>query len=181
MKVVIAIDSFKGSLTTFQAGYAIADGVKRAIPGAETHVCPVADGGEGTALAVVTATGGRMETVAVCGPLGEMLNAEYGVTPNGEAVIEIATAAGLTLVEENQRNPLETTTYGVGEMIAHAIKNGYKRFIVGLGGSSTNDGGVGMLQALGFEFLDENGKQIPMGAKGLACLKEIRIENALKN
>lgn len=180
MRVVVAIDSFKGSLSTFQAGQAVADGVKRAVPSAETLVCPIADGGEGTALAITTATGGRVCKLSVCGPLGKSVNAEYGVTPNGTVVVEIATAAGLTLVDEKSRNPLNTTTYGVGEIIANAVENGYRKFVVGLGGSATNDGGVGMLQALGFEFLDEKGEQIPYGAKGLAFLKEIRVENALK-
>ncbi|MBE5753382.1 MAG: glycerate kinase [Clostridiales bacterium] len=179
MKVVIVIDSFKGSLTSVQAGFAVADGIKKAIPNAETLVCPIADGGEGTTSAVVTATGGKIYKLKVCGPLGEQVDAEYGVTPNGTVVVETATAAGLTLIEREKRNPLETTTYGLGEIILDAVKKGYRDFIVGLGGSATNDGGVGMLQALGFEFLDGDGKQIPLGAEGLASLKEIRKENAL--
>lgn len=180
IKVVIAIDSFKGSLTTFQAGQAVAEGVKKVYQNAQTLVCQLADGGEGTVSAVVSATNGEINKIVVCGPLGEKVTAEYGVTPNGTVVIETASAAGLTLVKESQRNPVYTTTYGMGEIIAEAVKKGYRKFVVGLGGSATNDGGVGMLQALGFEFLDGEGKQIPLGAKGLAVLKEIRVKNALK-
>ncbi len=179
MRVVIAIDSFKGSLSTFQSGQAVSDGIKKVYPNAETIVCPIADGGEGTLDAVVSATGGTFHSVRVCDPLGRRVNAQYGVTPNGLAVIEIAAAAGITLLSSSERNPLQATTYGVGELIAAAIKSGYRKFLVGLGGSATNDGGVGMLQALGFEFLDGQGRQIPLGSAGLEILKEIRVENAL--
>ena len=179
MRVVIAIDSFKGSLSTFQSGQAVSEGIKKVYPNAETIVCPIADGGEGTLDAVVSATGGTCHSVRVCDPLTRTVTAQYGVTPDGLAVIEIAAAAGITLVSSNERNPLQTTTYGVGELIANAVKSGYRKFLVGLGGSATNDGGVGMLQALGFEFLDGQGREIPLGAKGLADLKEIRLGKEL--
>ena len=179
MKAVIAIDSFKGSLTTFQSGQAVVEGIKTVYPEAETFVCPIADGGEGTLDAVINATGGKLISLEVCGPIGDKIKAQYGVTPDGIAVIEIAAAAGITLVRPSERNPLKTTTYGVGELIRNAIQNGYRKFIVGLGGSATNDGGVGMLQALGFEFLTSQGENIPLGGAGLALLSEIRVENAM--
>lgn len=179
MKVVIAIDSFKGSLSTFQSGQAVSEGIKKVYPNAETIVSPIADGGEGTLEAIISATGGTFHRVKAFDPLARTITAQYGVTPNGLVVIEMASAAGITLIAPNERNPLKATTYGVGELIADAVKSGYRKFLVGLGGSATNDGGVGMLQALGFEFLDGQGREIPLGAKGLSELKEIRIANAL--
>lgn len=181
MQVAVAIDSFKGSLTTFEAGEAVAQGVKRVYPNAQVHVCPIADGGEGTVSAIITATGGQMREIIVTGPLGEKITASYGLIPSRQtAVIEMATAAGLPLVETEKRNPLYTTTYGVGEMIKDAIAQGCRQFIVGIGGSATNDGGVGMLQALGFAFLDKDGNQVPFGAIGLKDIAKINTENALK-
>ena len=181
MKVTIAIDSFKGSLSTFQAGNAVAEGVKLADPEAETAVCPLADGGEGTVDAIIAATGGEMVKVTVCGPLGTPVKSSYGFIPQTKtAIIEMSAAAGITLVEEGDRNPLNTTTYGVGELIADAIKKGCRKFIVGIGGSATNDGGVGMLQALGFRFLDKAGNQVALGGKGLADIREIKIDGAMK-
>lgn len=180
MKVAIAIDSFKGSLTTFQAGQAVAEAVKTVYPTAETIVSPLADGGEGTLQAIISANNGELCEVVVSNPLGLRITATYGVIPQRQtAVIEMATAAGLTLLPEKDRNPLYTTTYGVGEMILDAIKKGCRKFIVGIGGSATNDGGVGMLQALGFEFLDENGCQILNGANGLKTLKEIKDDKVI--
>lgn len=180
MKVIIAIDSFKGSLSTFASGAAAAEGIKAVYPDAETQICPLADGGEGTVDAIVSATGGKTCCVTVCGPLGRPTEAEYGVTPDGCAVIEMSAAAGITLVDAAERDPLLATTYGVGEIIAHAIKvNGCRKFIIGIGGSATNDGGVGMLQALGFAFLDAEGKQIPRGARGLSELASIKTDTAI--
>ncbi len=180
MKVAVAIDSFKGSLSTFQAGEAASQGIKRAYPNAEVIICPLADGGEGTVEAVVSATGGTMYEVNAVDPLARALVCQYGILPEKQtAVIEISAAAGITLLKEEEKNPLLTTTYGVGQIIKHAIAQGCKKFIVGLGGSVTNDGGVGMLQALGFEFLDDNGNEIPLGAKGLEKLAKIQTENAL--
>ena len=176
-KVVVAIDSFKGSLSTFQAGRAIEEGILRVYKDAEVVISPIADGGEGTVEAIVSATGGNMTEVSVHNPVGDTIQASYGIIHDSKtAVIEMSAAAGITLIDENQRNPLNTTTYGVGEMILDAIGKGCRKFVVGIGGSATNDGGVGMLQALGFEFLDDKGSQIPWGAKGIGDLCEIRTD-----
>ena len=181
MNVTVAIDSFKGSLTTFEAGEAIAEGIKCFEPGSVVHVCPIADGGEGTVDAIVRASGGKLVTATVSDPLGRRIEAAYGITNDGKtAVIEMSAAAGITLVNAEERNPLNTTTYGVGEMIADAIARGCRSFVVGIGGSATNDGGVGMLSALGFEFVDCNGNAIDIGAKGLKDLCSVRINNALR-
>lgn len=181
MKAIIAIDSYKGSLSTFESGRAVAEGIKAVYKDAETVICPLADGGEGTVLAITSSTGGRLCSVKVCGPLGDYIDAEYGVIDETRtAIIEMSAAAGITLIDAEQRNPLQTTTYGVGELIAHAIgENGCRSFIIGIGGSATNDGGVGMLQALGFSFLDAGGNEIPRGARGLSSLAEIRCGGAL--
>ena len=179
MKVVIAIDSFKGSLETLESGLAVAEGVRTVYPDAETVIRPLADGGEGTVSAVVSALGGVKRRACVTAPLGDKIIAEYGVIPDKKlAVIEMSAAAGITLVPEDKRNPLYTTTYGVGELILDAIELGCRNFIVGIGGSATNDGGVGMLKALGFEFLDSNGLEIADGAEGLSNLQSIRRDNA---
>lgn len=181
MKVTIAIDSFKGSLSTFQAGQAVAAGVRKVFPDAQATVCPLADGGEGTVDAIIAATGGETVEVAVHDPIGRIIAGSYGMIPHTKtAVIEMSAAAGITLIDEQQRNPLNTTTYGVGELILDAISKGCRKFIVGIGGSATNDGGVGMLQALGFEFLDKNGRQISLGAKSLKDLAQIKTAHALK-
>ena len=149
MNIIIAMDSFKGSLTTFQAGEAAANGIRRTYPDAEIIVRPLADGGEGTMEAVIHATQGTIYEVNALGPLGESRLCRYGFIPKtNTAVIEICEAAGITLVKEKEKNPLHTTTYGVGQMIKNAIERGIRKFIIGLGGSATNDGGVGMLQAL---------------------------------
>lgn len=180
MNIVIAMDSFKGSMTSIEAGQAAADGIRRVYPEASIHVRPVADGGEGTVSALVEGLGGKMQTVQVCGPLGDKVNASYGIVAQTRtAIMEMSAAAGLTLVPEEKRNPMHTTTYGVGEMIVDAVRKGCRHFLVGIGGSATNDGGVGMLQALGFAFLDEKGISIPYGAEGLCYLHTIREENKL--
>lgn len=180
MKIIVAIDSFKGSLTSLEAGNAAREGIEAVFPDADIIVSPLADGGEGTAQAIIRATGGEMQSVCVCDPLGRKITASYGIIPeNKTAVIEMATAAGLPLLKESERDPMNTTTFGVGEMIADAIHKGCREFIVGIGGSATNDGGTGMLSALGFAFLDANGNPIAQGAKGLENLAEIRTENAL--
>lgn len=185
MKIVIAMDSFKGSLSSIEAGNAVKEGICRVLPEAETVARPLADGGEGTVEALVTGMDGVMQKVTVTGPLEEPVECVYGIIRKGTdrekssrkgektAIIEMSGAAGLTLVPPNERNPLFTTTYGVGEVIRDAIKKGCRRFLVGIGGSATNDGGAGMLQALGYEFLDENGSQIPFGARGLEGLSRI--------
>lgn len=181
MNIVIAIDSLKGSLTSMEAGYAIAEGVKKANPADNVTVRPLADGGEGTVEALVSGMNGTMRTVMVTGPLGEPVECSYGIIEHSKtAIIEMSGAAGITLVPEQKRNPLHTTTYGVGEVIKDAISKGCRRFIVGIGGSATNDGGVGMLQALGFDFLNAAGEQVPFGAKGLSELESILDENVMK-
>lgn len=180
MKAVIAIDSFKGSLSSMEAGNAALEGIKRAYPNAEVIVRPLADGGEGTVDALVCGMDGVKQRVTVTGPLGEPTDCEYGIIEETKtAVIEMSGAAGITLISPEQRNPLHTTTYGVGEVIKDAITKGCRRFIVGIGGSATNDGGIGMLQALGYGFLDEEGKQVPFGAKGLEKLQKITAENVI--
>ena len=168
MKVVVAIDSLKGSLSSLEAGEAIKSGVLNAIPDAEVCVRPLADGGEGTVEALALGMGGELKTVEVIGPLGEKVNCLYGILEESKtAILEMSGAAGITLVADEMRNPLHTTTYGVGEVIKDAIANGCRHFIVGIGGSATNDGGIGMLQALGFGMLDKDGNQVPFGAKGI--------------
>jgi len=168
MKVVVAIDSLKGSLSSLEAGEAIKSGVLKAMPEAEVCVRPLADGGEGTVEALALGMGGELKTVEVTGPLGEKVNCLYGILEeNKTAILEMSGAAGITLVSDEQRNPLHTTTYGVGEVIKDAIANGCRHFIVGIGGSATNDGGIGMLQALGYGMLDKDGNQVPFGAKGI--------------
>ena len=145
MNVVVAIDSLKGSLTSLEAGNAIREGVLRAMPDARVEVRPLADGGEGTVEAVTPGMGGLVRTVTVTGPRGERAACAYGVVEDGgTAVIEVAGAAGLPLVPADRRDPMVTTTYGVGEVIRDAIGKGCRRFLVGLGGSATNDGGAGI-------------------------------------
>ncbi len=179
MKVTVAIDSFKGSLSTFEAGAAVREGINRVYPEAQVYISPLADGGEGTVVAIVAATGGKMQTVTVTGPLGALMESSYGYIEHTKtAVIEMSAAAGITLVSEAEKNPLFTTTYGVGELILDAINKGCRKFVIGIGGSATNDGGVGMLQALGFSFLDAEGKEIPQGAHGLEVLDSICTDNA---
>ena len=180
MNVVVAIDSFKGSLTSMEAGNAVLTGIKRVYPDADVFVRPIADGGEGTVDALVAGMGGIKQRLCVTGPLGDTVECEYGVIAEASlAVIEMASAAGITLVPNDKRNPLDTTTYGVGEIIKDAITRGCRRFIIGIGGSATNDGGVGMLQALGFDVLDKNGTQVAFGAKGLKDIAYISDKNAL--
>lgn len=180
MKVVIAIDSFKGSLTSMQAGNAAAGGVRRVFPDADISVRPLADGGEGTVEALVAGMGGCLREVQVTDPCGRPVTAKHGLIADTKtAVMEMSAAAGITLVPRGELDPRTKTTYGVGEMIRDAIAHGCRDFIIGIGGSATNDGGAGMLQALGFGLLNERGKQIPFGAVGLSELARITDENAL--
>ena len=179
MKAVIAIDSFKGSMDSIEAGEAAEKGIRRVFTDAEAIVYPLADGGEGTVQALAKGLGGKLEKVKVTGPLGEPVICEYRIVEEKTAIIEMAGAAGITLVQPKLRNPLNTTTYGVGEVIKDAIGKGCRHFIIGIGGSATNDGGIGMLQALGAEFLDEGGKQVPFGARGVEKLASINCEHIL--
>lgn len=180
MKVVVAIDSLKGSLTSLEAGEAIQKGILRAMPDAEVIVRPLADGGEGTVEALTKGMNGRYEKITVTDPLGRPTDAVYGILEDSHtAIIEMSAAAGITLIDAKDRNPMNTTTYGVGELIKDAIGKGCRHFFIGIGGSATNDGGIGMLQALGYGMLDAEGKQVSFGAKGLAELVSITDENVL--
>lgn len=180
MKVVVAIDSLKGSLSSIEAGRAIAEGIRRADATAQIDVRPLADGGEGTVDALTYGMGGTTRRIKAMGPAGTMVECYYSVIESKKmAIIEIASAAGITLITDKEKNPLYTTTYGVGEMIRDAIQIGCRHFVIGLGGSATNDGGVGMLQALGYDFVDEYGKPIPKGAAGLAKLRVIKCDNII--
>ncbi len=178
MKVVTAIDSFKGSVSSIEAGNAAKEGILSVFPEAEVIVMPLADGGEGTVETLVYGMGGELIETEATGPMGEKRMASYGIV-NGMAVMEMASSSGLPLVPVNERDPLLATTYGVGDMIKDAIKRGCREFIVGIGGSATNDGGVGMLQSLGFRFLDENGNETKKGGKYTADIRDIDISRAL--
>ncbi|HGC9007883.1 TPA: glycerate kinase [Streptococcus agalactiae] len=181
MKVVVAIDSLKGSLSSLEAGTAIKESINEVIPGADVEVHPLADGGEGTVEALTLGMGGTIETIPVKGPIGEKVHASYGIIPQRQlAIIEMAAAAGITLIATEERNPLHTTTYGVGEMIKDAISKGCRHFIIGIGGSATNDGGAGMLQALGYALLDKDNQEISLGAQGLADLKSISTDKVIE-
>lgn len=181
MKVVIAIDSFKGSMTSLQEGEAAKRGILRVFPESETVVSSLADGGEGTVEALTLGMGGELQNVMVKGPLGVPVNAVYGIVERKTktAIMEIAQAAGITLLPKEKLNPLITTTFGVGEMILDAIEKGCRNFIIGIGGSATNDGGAGMLQALGFEMCDKDGNEISLGAVGLKDLELIGKEHVI--
>jgi glycerate kinase len=161
MKIVLAPDSFKGNLTSLQVASALEKGIKRVIPNANCIKVPMADGGEGTVQSLVDATGGKFIRKRVTGPAGKPVTARYGMLADNEtAVIEMAEASGLPLVEGKERNPLKTTTYGTGELILDAINRGAVKIILGIGGSATTDGGSGMAQALGVRFLDKHGHEI---------------------
>ena len=200
MKILIAIDSFKGSLSSKEAGDAIKSGILRVIPDAEVLISPLADGGEGTVETLVEALGGSLETVRVKGPLFQEVEAHYGILPESEkttseaslktssknplsngqlAVMEMSQASGITLLSPAERNPLKTGSYGVGEMILDAYHKGCRRFLIGIGGSATNDGGIGMLSALGFRFNKENGEEIRPCGEGLKDLARIDATSVL--
>ena len=176
MKVVIAIDSLKGSLSSMEAGMAIKDGILAAKPDAEVIVKPLADGGEGTTDALIEGMNGERIDLTVTGPMHTPVDAYYGyLKDTNTAVMEMASAAGITLVPDSEKNPLLATSYGVGEMINDAIQRGCRNFIIGIGGSVTNDGGIGMLKALGVRFLDENGEDAGEGGQALAKVARIDI------
>lgn len=163
-----------------EAGTAAMEGVKAAIPDAQVYVRPLADGGEGTVEALADGMGGRIHRVTVTGPLGEPVECSYCIIEKEQtAIIEMSGAAGITLVPAARRNPLYTTTYGVGETIRDALRKGCRKFIIGIGGSATNDGGIGMLQALGYGFFDAAGNEAAYGAKGLETLAVIEDKDAL--
>ncbi|WP_439328495.1 glycerate kinase [Lonepinella sp. BR2357] len=176
MKIVIAPDSFKESLTALEVAAAIETGFKKVFPQAEYGKIPMADGGEGTVQSLVDATQGERIHVEVTAPLGNKVTAFLGLSGDKQtAFIEMAAASGLHLVPMDKRNPLNTTSYGTGELINAALNCGVKKVILGIGGSATNDGGVGMLQALGAKFLDEQGNEIGLGGEQLARIQHIDI------
>lgn len=176
MKVVIAIDSLKGSLSSMEAGMAIKDGILAAKPDAEVIVKPLADGGEGTTDALIEGMNGERIDLTVTGPMHTPVDAYYGyLKDTNTAVMEMASAAGITLVPDSEKNPLLATSYGVGEIINDAIQRGCRNFIIGIGGSVTNDGGIGMLKALGVRFLDENGEDAGEGGQALAKVARIDV------
>ncbi len=176
MRIVVAPNAFKGSLSALEAATAIGEGIRIAAPDAELVLVPIADGGDGTVDALVQVTQGERRTRRVRGPLGDPVDAEYGLIDGGStAVIEMAKAAGLALVPPDKRDPRVTTTYGVGELMQHAFDAGARHFIVGIGGSATNDGGAGMAQALGYHLLDENGRELPPGGLALKRLARIHV------
>ena len=180
MKIFIAIDSFKDSLTSLQAGNAVKEAIYRLDCNAQVLVKPLADGGEGTVDAFAKSSPSEIIELTVKGPLMNPVSAKYCILNNkNTAVIEMASSSGLTLISAEDRNPLKTTTYGVGEIIIDAINKGCRRFIIGIGGSATNDGGTGMLTALGYEFLDKNNNPIALGAKGLKDLYKISKDKVL--
>ncbi|MCM3691129.1 glycerate kinase [Neobacillus niacini] len=185
MKFLLAPDSFKESMSAKKAALAMEKGIRAVFPDAECVIVPMADGGEGTVESLVSMTNGEMVKVEAIGPLGEKVIAEYGLLGEGQtAVIEMASASGLELIKLEDRNPLVTTTYGTGELIKDALDKGVSRILIGIGGSATNDGGAGMLQALGVSFKDKNGKELTFGGGALNQLTSIdvsgldkRIEN----
>ena len=176
MKIVIAPDSFKGSLTAIEVSDAIEIGVKKAFPDSLVEKIPMADGGEGTVQCLVNATQGKLYDKEVVGPLGETVVASFGILGDQTtASIEMASASGLPLVPPDRKNPMITTTYGTGQLIKAALDHGCQKMIIGIGGSATNDGGAGMLQALGVQLLDKSGKEIGFGGEQLTKLAQIDI------
>lgn len=175
-KIVIAPDSFKGSMSAKEVCQAIERGIKTILNDVEIIKIPMADGGEGTVETLVDATAGEIIKLYTLDPLGNKAESYFGILGDGRtAVIEMALASGLTMVPSNMRNPLVTTTYGTGQLIKAALDHGCKEFIIGIGGSATNDGGVGMAQALGVRFLDKDGQEIGFGGGGLSALEKIDL------
>ncbi len=176
MKIVVAPQAFKGSLGVFQVSDAIVSGIRRVFPDAEVLITAMADGGDGTLEVLMRGTGGRTHEDSVTGPLGEQVNARWGVLGNSNtAVVEMASASGLALVPRDRRDPLTTTTYGTGELIRNALDHGHRKFILGVGGSATCDGGAGVAQALGVRFLDESGAELPFGGGPMSRLAKIDV------
>jgi glycerate kinase len=180
VKIVVAADSFKGSMRSDEAGEIIADALRESLSDAEIKVIPVADGGEGTTDAVVRATGGELKPVEVTGPLGAEVTAHYGVLPDGKtAVMEMASASGLELVPTDRLDPMKATTYGTGEMIRAALEDGVRDIILGIGGSATVDGGTGMAQALGYRLLTADGSDCGRGGEALDTIAKIESDGVL--
>ena len=180
MKIVIAVDSFKGCLSSSSIANAVEEGIQNTLPGCEMIKVPIADGGEGTVDALVDATQGKIITIPVHNPLMQPIQASYGMTGDGQtAIIEMSAASGLDLIPLRPGNVMDTTTYGTGEMIADAIERGCRNFIIGVGGSATNDAGTGMMQALGVRFTDEEGNEVEKGGKSLSSIRHIDTQNQL--
>ena len=179
-KIVVASDSFKGSLTSMQVASAVEQGIRKVYPECEVIKLSVADGGEGTMDALRATLGGRWVNVKVDDPLGRRMNSAYVILNDARtAVIEMSAASGLTLLRPEERNPMKTSTYGTGEMIADALARGCRRFLVGIGGSATNDGGMGMLSALGFRFLDRNGHELPGVGESMSEVEDIDVSQVM--
>lgn len=179
MKIIVALDSFKGSLTSMEAGNSVKRGILQVLPEAQVIVRPLADGGEGTTEAIVEGLGGSYVSLNVCGPLRKNVDAVYGMIPSSQiAVIEMASAAGIMLVGKNL-DPMNATTYGVGELIKDAVSKGCRKFIIGIGGSATNDGGIGMLTALGYRFMDKNGKTVGISGSALQDIYFVESEHVI--
>lgn len=180
MKVLVVIDSFKGSMTSMEAGYAAQMGILKVNPDAEVIVRPLADGGEGTTDALIEGLGGSKVEISVTGPMGMPVKACYGILADKTtAVMEMAQAAGITLADADKRDPKAATTYGVGEMIRDAVGRGCRKFIIGIGGSATNDGGIGMLKALGVKFLTKASEDVGEGANALARIHDVSLEHLM--
>ena len=181
-KIIIASDSFKGSLSSLDVADSAEKAVNEVFPDCEVVKIPVADGGEGTTEALVHAMDGRMVSCSVHDPLMNNINAGYGISGDGKtAIIEMASASGLLLVPEELRNPLFTTTYGTGELIKDALEKGCRQFLIGIGGSATNDAGTGMLQALGFRFFDNKGEELDHGGENIGEICSIDDSNMLSH
>ncbi|MBQ4410917.1 MAG: glycerate kinase [Firmicutes bacterium] len=179
MKFVFASDSFKGTLSSIRTGELLTAAAEEVFPGCTCKTVPMADGGEGTAEAVILATGGKWMPVEVSGPLGEPVSAGYGLLPGGTAIIEMASASGLVLVPPEQRDPRSTSTYGTGELIAAALKAGCTELTIAIGGSATNDGGMGCASALGVRFCDANGTLLTGRGDDLARVANIDVSGLL--
>ncbi|PTJ85614.1 glycerate kinase [Staphylococcus succinus] len=178
MKIILAPDSFKGSMSATEVTQFMTESIREVYPLAEINALPVGDGGEGTMEALVNATTGQFIPVNVTGPLGNKVRAQYGILGDSETcVIEMAEASGLKHVPEHRLNAMLTTTFGTGEIIKHALDNGYNKFILAIGGSATNDGGAGMLQALGAQLIDDFGNQINFGGGNLQHIKQIDLSS----
>ena len=160
MKIVVAPDSYKGNMRSRRVCEIIKTALFQELPDADVLTFPMADGGEGSVDAVVSATGGRFQIVEVCGPLGDPVEAQYGLLPDGTAIMEMASASGIELVPEDQLNPMDATTYGTGQLVRHLVEEGHTSIVMGIGGSATVDGGTGLAQALGVRFLDAVGREI---------------------
>lgn len=178
MKILVAPQEFKGSISALSASEAAKNGILRVFPEAEVVLCPVADGGDGTLETLVEVSGGEVRTCSVQNPIGETIQAQWGAMGDGvTAVIEMARTSGLALLSLDERDPLNASTYGLGQAISEALNEGFRKFIVGIGGSATNDAGAGMAQALGANLLDDRGKTISFGGAALSSLQTVDISN----